>query len=106
VYVADEIKHQQNDYKRKQTSSSSGIDAARGKPSPTLAIHVMNNIVSEFMKICQRLDTTQSHSAHPPSFVFLQLPVSFDSRAIATTLTLEIIITWLFERCQFSVNTL
>jgi hypothetical protein len=45
VYVADEIKHQQSDYKRKQTSSSSGIDAARGKPSPTLAIHVMNNIM-------------------------------------------------------------
>ena len=46
MYVADEIKHQQNRYyKRKQTSSSSGIDAARGKPSPTLAIHVMNNIM-------------------------------------------------------------
>jgi len=61
VIVADETFHQPNDRKRKQTSSSSGIEAARGKPSPTLAIHVMNNIVSEFMKICQRLGTTQSH---------------------------------------------
>jgi hypothetical protein len=73
VYVADEIKHQQNDYKRKQTSSSSGIDAARGKPSPTLAIHVMNNIVG-YKKTASDMKQ-HNHTAHPPSFVFLQLPV-------------------------------